>query len=601
MSVWFQSIRAKVWLCVTIVLMGYFAATLVGFYVNIYQYKRLTHLQSTHIPLTALGNEVVKQFEKQTEEYEDAFLLAEAELSEQAAAMNSNVLSPLDQLILLIREHPSSPVQSTKLQQIRKDYLQLTAMAEQLHPRIANATFSTISQKKIQQFSEAQRNFSDKLHALAATLNNALLLEVEQHKNRALNSIILLSVLFMVVFFVVAVSVGQVSSALLVAPLKNIQENVERFEQGVRLKKPTIENNADEISQLATAFWNMTEKLSKTMVSKNYVDNIINNISGALVVLNPDLTIHRVNPQTLDLFGFNEEELSGKPLSLLVDCNQDNLNSSKRIKRLFRGEAVRNAEVCATNKSGQEIPLHFSGAPMYDDLGNLNALICLFDDVTELKQAEAKLKQLAHHDPLTGLANRNLFFDCLQHALHDAKRHGRIFALLYLDLDKFKPINDTLGHEFGDLALQEVSRRLQKTLRGDDTIARVGGDEFIVILNGLPDVSAAAPLAEKVIDTILTPVQIGSLSHQLGVSVGISVFPGDGKDADTLISKADKAMYVAKHSGGNGYSGGGHAYNRTDGPAATARCKTLRFLSPAPGRASDCSGSTQGCADKTAE
>lgn len=567
MSVWFRSIRAKVWLCVTIVLMGYFAATLVGFYVNIYQYKRLTHLQATHIPLTTLGNEALKQFEQQTEEYEDAFLLAEVELSEQASEMNNDVLNPLDQLIQVTKTHPTSPVDLTKLQQVRKDYLQLTAMAEQLHTKIANNIFSTTSQTEIQRFSEAQRNFADELHSLATTLNNALLLEVEQHKNRALNSIILLSVLFMVVLFVVALSVSQVSSALLVAPLKNIQENIERFEQGLSLKKPALENNSDEIGQLAAAFWNMTEKLGRTTVSKNYVDNIINNMSGALVVLRPDLTIHKVNPQTQDLFGFSEEELIGQPLTLLVDCDQDAHNSPERIKKLFRGESIRNTEICATSKSGQEIPLHFSGAPMYDDLGNLNALICLFDDVTELKQAEAKLKQLAHHDPLTGLANRNLFFDRLQHALHDAKRHGRIFALLYLDLDKFKPINDTLGHEFGDLALQEISKRLQETLRGDDTVARIGGDEFIIILNGLPDVNAAVPLAEKVIRTILTPIQIGSLSHQLGVSVGISVFPGDGKDTDTLISTADKAMYVAKHSGGNGYSGAGHDYTCCIDPA----------------------------------
>jgi diguanylate cyclase (GGDEF)-like protein len=184
----------------------------------------------------------------------------------------------------------------------------------------------------------------------------------------------------------------------------------------------------------------------------------------------------------------------------------------------------------------------------------------VFNDVTELKEAEEKLTRLAHHDPLTGLPNRNLFFDRLEHALHDAKRHGRIFALLYLDLDKFKPINDTLGHEFGDQALREVSQRLNKTLRSDDTVARVGGDEFIIILNGLPDSAATEPLAEKVVKAVLAPLKMGSLTHQLGASVGISMFPRDGKDMDTLICQADKAMYAAKKSGGNGYCSVGGSY-----------------------------------------
>ena len=560
MSLWFHSIRAKVWLCVSIVLMGYFTATLVGFYVNMYQYKRLTHLQSTHIPLTALGNDILKQFEQQTEEYEDAFLLAESELFEQAAEMNSGILKQLENLRQVSGIHPNSPVASAKLIQIKKDYIQLIAMAEKLDQKIANNTFSTSGQKEIQEFGRAQRNFQKELHDLAENLNQSMIIEVEQHKSRALNSIILLAILFLVVLLVVALTVDRVSTALLVAPLKNIQDNVERYEHGLNLKKPHIDNNSDEIAQLSAAFWSMTEKLGRTTVSKNYVDNIINNMSGALLVLRPDLTIDKVNPQALELFGFVEQEIIGKPLPMLVNCGEDNHNSSQRIKKLFRGETVRNAEVCAKAKSGKEIPLHFSGTPMYDEHSRLTALICLFDDVTELKQAEAQLKQMAHHDPLTGLPNRNLFFDRLQHALMDAKRHGRIFGLLYLDLDKFKPINDNLGHEFGDQALQEVSRRLQQNLRGDDTVARVGGDEFIIILNGLADVEAAPPLAEKVVKTILKPIQIGSLCHQLGVSVGISIFPRDGKDMDALISHADKAMYQAKNSGGNGYSGAGCDY-----------------------------------------
>ncbi|PLX91540.1 MAG: hypothetical protein C0620_11065 [Desulfuromonas sp.] len=560
MSLWFRSIRSKIWLCVTIVLLGYFAATLIGFYVNIYQYNRLSHLQLTHLPLATLGDRILNLFENQSEEYEDAFLLAESELSAQAAEYNNVIIAELDTLIRTMENDQDCPISHDKLLQIKTDYLNFTVLATNVHRQISNETFSVSGQQIIQRFGEAQRSLQDEFHALSTILGNSLLLEIEQHKSRALNSIIVLAVIFLVVLLIVALSVGRVSTSLLVTPLKNIQNNVERFERGLKPTPPNNNDSADEVNQLETAFWNMTERLGKTMVSKRYLDNIISNMSGALVVLQPDLTITKINQQSLQLFGYAEAEMIGQPLSKLIACNGQGSDNPEQIKKLFRGETVRNADGCATSKSGQEIPVHFSGAPMYDDDDNLSALICVFNDVTELKEAEEKLTRLAHHDPLTGLPNRNLFFDRLEHALHDAKRHGRIFALLYLDLDKFKPINDTLGHEFGDQALREVSQRLNKTLRSDDTVARVGGDEFIIILNGLPDSAATEPLAEKVVKAVLAPLKMGSLTHQLGASVGISMFPRDGKDMDTLISQADKAMYAAKKSGGNGYCSVGGSY-----------------------------------------
>lgn len=550
-----SSIRSKVWLCVAIALIGYFAATVVGFYVNITQYQRLAHLQLAHLPLVTLSDRLLNLYERQAEEFEDAFVIGESELATDAAGYTEKVFALLDTLLLEVAGHEKSPVATFDLHRLKEDYQQYIDYADQMQASLKLDTFSVESQKAVQQLGQTQQQLQARFQKLAEIFNASLTREIEQHKSKALYSMVFLAALFMVVLLLVALFVGRVSSRLLVSPLSTIQRNVERFERGVEPQQPPKVDPRDEIGQLAQAFWNMTERLTRTTVSKRYVDNIISNMSGALVVLRPDLVIDKVNQQTLKLFECSEAELIGQPLNQLIEAGDDPLVCRERIANLMHGQVIRDVDSCVVDKAGNKIPVHFSGSAMFDDNGEVAGIICVFNDITELKEAEHKLKQLAHHDPLTGLPNRNLFFDRLERSLLDGKRHGRIFALLYLDLDKFKPINDTLGHDFGDLALKEVSNRLLAVLRGDDTVARVGGDEFIIILNGLSHPDLAYTLARKVLDTVAAPLTLGSLSHQLGVSVGVSVFPQDGTSMDTLIAKADAAMYRAKNSGGNAYCG----------------------------------------------
>ena len=156
-------------------------------------------------------------------------------------------------------------------------------------------------------------------------------------------------------------------------------------------------------------------------------------------------------------------------------------------------------------------------------------------------------------DALTGLANRHLFFDRLELATHEAERANNKFALLFLDLDKFKPINDTLGHDIGDLVLKTVATRLQNLVRAGDTVARMGGDEFTLILNGLHSAPDAEKIAAKIIECIGAPFTFGNISCHLGASIGITLFPDHGTIAEQLINKADKAMYLAKAQGRNTY------------------------------------------------
>ncbi len=185
--------------------------------------------------------------------------------------------------------------------------------------------------------------------------------------------------------------------------------------------------------------------------------------------------------------------------------------------------------------------------------GQVKYIIATGTDVTEHLQAQVRLKQEAYHDLLTGLPNRALFQDRLEQAARLALRHKEVFALLYLDLDKFKPINDSLGHEAGDHVLQVLAKRMRGCLRTSDTVARLGGDEFGVILPQVHNHLNAGLVAEKLIRALNEPIDYERHSLQLGASIGIAVFPNDGKDLGELLNSADKAMYQAKLSGRNTY------------------------------------------------
>ncbi len=156
---------------------------------------------------------------------------------------------------------------------------------------------------------------------------------------------------------------------------------------------------------------------------------------------------------------------------------------------------------------------------------------------------------MAQHDSLTGLPNRALFSDRVQHVLADAKRHGWRFAMIFLDLDKFKPINDNHGHAVGDLLLQQVAKRLQDALRASDTVGRIGGDEFVVLTGELTGPDAALALAEKIRQEIRRPYRIEGHELAISCSLGVAVYPDDGTDHIALTKRADDAMYCAKEGG----------------------------------------------------
>lgn len=247
-----------------------------------------------------------------------------------------------------------------------------------------------------------------------------------------------------------------------------------------------------------------------------------------------------------DFFGF--ETLIGKNLSEVMDQNrgENTISNDELIKR-----GTFTSEEQLTDKMG--IKRYFQAHRFVINKGEKQLFGGIYSDISEHKETETKLNIMAHYDVLTNLPNRALFQDTLKNAISKATRSKTKIALMFIDLDNFKIINDTLGHDYGDLLLIEVAKRLKSTLRAEDTVSRIGGDEFTIILEDIKDNSYPSVVAQKVIDALSSPIALKDETGYIGASVGIAMFPDDSKEIKALIKNADIAMYTAKNSGKNIY------------------------------------------------
>ncbi|MBU1404167.1 MAG: diguanylate cyclase [Proteobacteria bacterium] len=545
------SIRSRIWRCVLVALVGYFVATMASFYLNMSQYDRLSKLVQVHFPQATLGNDILYTFKKQTERYEEAFLTGESELAAQTDGLSADLSTMLDTLLEEIKNSPHPQVSHAYVHKLRADYRDYAQIASNVYAHVSEVESSLDLQKEVAQLGRSQRHLLAGFTDLDKRLNTFLISEIEENKAKSLKSTIFLGTLFVLVLLTVTLIIDRVAHRLLITPLATLQENVHTFSRTQDAIRPKQAGTTDEIGRLAKAFWEMTQNLKVTTVSKKYVDNIIQNMTGGLVVVSPSGTIQTVNQVTLAMFGYNEDELLGKMAGTLLTPEDESLFSASLINTLEKNGPMKDREITCLTKNGRRFPAHFSGSAMHHEAGSLEGIICVFNDITELKKAEHTLKKMAHYDALTGVANRNLFFEKLENSIRDAQREERIFALLYLDLDQFKAINDSMGHEIGDLVLKTVASRLQEVVRTGDMVARMGGDEFTIILNALHSPADAEILAQKITKTIAAPVAANGFDCTLGVSIGISLFPQDGSHTEILVNKADYAMYLAKAAGRN--------------------------------------------------
>lgn len=271
-----------------------------------------------------------------------------------------------------------------------------------------------------------------------------------------------------------------------------------------------------------------------------------------IMVLDHDRRIMRVNPALTRLTGLSAEEMVGHAPSML-GAGESEADFLDHLWATFNPENGFEGEVWNRRRSGEQYPVWVRINAVRDDLGSLSGYVLVVSDITHRKQAEEELVRQATRDPLTGLANRNLFIRHLEETVDRAAHAGTSCGLLFVDLDGFKEVNDTLGHDAGDDVLKDVARRLRGTLRASDEVARLAGDEFVIILGEVQKFEDAEKVAAKVVEVLHQPYQVTGGAEVSGVSasVGVAVFPSDARASDSLIKAADAAMYRAKRQGKN--------------------------------------------------
>ncbi len=258
--------------------------------------------------------------------------------------------------------------------------------------------------------------------------------------------------------------------------------------------------------------------------------------------------ILRVNEAFTRITGYNQEEVIGRTPKLLRSSQYDK-DFYKTIWLELKASGVWQGEIWSRRKNGELYPEWLNISAVQDEHGNPAQYICIFSDFTEKKLSEDRIYHLAHYDILTQLPNRALLHERLGQAVVHAQRHEKPTAILFVDLDYFKRINDTLGHAVGDQLLQVIAQRLLDCVRRGDTVARQGGDEFIIVLHDLQDENDAAVVAEHILAQVAKPVQLENHEVVISASIGISLYPVDAADASSLLKNADTAMYRAKELG----------------------------------------------------
>jgi diguanylate cyclase (GGDEF)-like protein/PAS domain S-box-containing protein len=308
----------------------------------------------------------------------------------------------------------------------------------------------------------------------------------------------------------------------------------------------------------AKLIWQMVTRLKRVkeelQASQHQFKAIFESAMDGILIFNAAGQVCGINPAAEQIFGYPEADVLGKDMALLIPRFHDASGGEPDAHSIADGAAVAGTKVRefkAIRRSGEGFDSELSISQM--DVGGRALYIGIVRDITDRKRVHERIEQLAHHDFLTKLPNRALFKDRLERAMAMAERNEGRVAVLFLDLDGFKAINDELGHDAGDMLLCEIARRITGAIRHSDTVARAGGDEFTVILNEIGSQEDVSAVAGKIRDVISLPFRIAGRERRIGASIGIAIFPDHARAHDELLRAADAAMYVAKQAGKNAF------------------------------------------------
>ena len=300
------------------------------------------------------------------------------------------------------------------------------------------------------------------------------------------------------------------------------------------------------------------------------IGGFLDHTAEAILITDARTRIVYVNRSFTRVTGYTLKDVSGKTPRVLHSGRQT-APFYAHMWKCINASGRWQGEIWNRRKNGDIYPEWLSITTVKSSIGKVEYYLAIFSDITLRKREEHELYDLATHDVLTGLPNRFFFSERFRHAMARAKRAGHLVGLLYLDLDRFKPVNDALGHKCGDKLLQTVARRLTRSVREEDTIARLGGDEFAVILEHLSRPRDAAATARKLLHAMARPFPLDGHKARITASIGITVYPLDGDNVETLLKRADGAMYRAKSERMNDYRFWGDPSHYARAAVATRR------------------------------
>ncbi len=333
-------------------------------------------------------------------------------------------------------------------------------------------------------------------------------------------------------------------------PITALIRSAERFGQG-DYTRPVDIVRRDELGNLQQALEHMRHKLRQTTITKNYLTSVLNGMTDAVFVTSPDGVVRVANQAACKLLGYAEGEIQAKNIAFILE---------ERARPTF--DAARAAhesrETLVQTRQGASIPVSLTGSTLAGDDPQFHGYIFVARNITEQKRTERRIRYLARYDTLTRVPNRMQFQHLLQQTIARGMRNNHGVALLYLDLDRFKELNDTFGHGAGDRALEVLAERLTRSLPKDAVLGRLAGDEFAVFMEGLPldsdNRGPIAHLARAVLTEINRPFQLNQHELFLSASIGIAFCPRDAENVIDLIRNADAAMYYSKQNGGNTFA-----------------------------------------------